>query len=289
MARCFALIAFTTVLLPGIAYAQEGCPEGDWFCEPAEHAAEPAESAAPAEPAPEEADPPPPAPAKSQKPVPVIVVDRPENKPRPPRRRFFKEWGFNLHLGGGLIGSDRHEADSDAEMGGVGLGLRYRPRPHLAFDASAEFIGGIDFNGYERDERALLLNAIVFFNPWSKFQVYGLGGIGFAGAEVRIAPREGEASFEPFMQKYTYFGGQLGIGAEGRISRRVAIGGDLIGFIRGRTDDDADEQPEFVEPGTGRPRSPAVSRSAKHFQISETKIPGLLRRPGISVFTIGSY
>src|SRR5688572_8620808 len=70
MSRCFALIAFTSMLLPGVAYAQEGCPEGDWFCEPAEPAAEPAEAGA-AEPAPEAAPPPPPAPAKTQKPVPV--------------------------------------------------------------------------------------------------------------------------------------------------------------------------------------------------------------------------
>jgi len=251
MARCFALIAFTSMLLPGVAYAQEGCPEGDWFCEPAEPAAESAEAPAEAAPAPEAA-PPPPGPAKAQKPVPVIIVDRPENRPAPPRRRFFKEWGLNLHLGGGLFDNERHEPDKDAGMGGLGLGLRYRPRPHLAFDASLEFIGGIDFNGYERDERALLLNALVFFNPWSKFQIYGLGGIGFSRADVQIAPREGEAGFEPFTQQYSYFGGQLGIGAEGRISRRVAIGGDLSGFIRGRTDEDAEEQPEFVDPETHR-------------------------------------
>lgn len=248
MSRSLALIAFTTVLLPGVAYAQSDCPDGDWFCEPAEAAEEPeAVEAAPAA-APETAPPPP---APRQKPVPVIVVDRPENKPRPPRRRFFKEWGFNLHLAAGLMGN-RPEMDKDAEMGGLGLGLRYRPRPHLAFDASAEFIGGIDFNGYERDERALLFDAIVFFNPWSKFQVYGLGGIGFGRADVEIAPRKGEADFEPFDERYSYFGGQLGIGAEGRISKRVAIGGDLVGFIRGRTDDGARERPEFIDPETHR-------------------------------------
>ena len=66
------------------------------------------------------------------------------------------------------------------------------------------------------------------------------------------APREGEADFEPFSEEYTYFGGQLGIGAEGRISKRVAIGGDLIGFVRGRTDEGASEQPEFIDPETNR-------------------------------------
>ena len=249
MSRCFALIAFTSMLLPGVAYAQGDCPDGDWFCEPAEPAAEPAESPDAAPPEEAEAAPPPPAPAR--KPVPVIVVDRAEHKPKPPRRRFFREWGFNLHLAGALMGS-HPDADPDAEMGGLGLGLRYRPRPHFAFDASAEFIGGTDFNGYERDERSLLLNAMVFFNPWSKFQVYALGGIGFSGADVEIAPREGEGDFEPFTEEYTYFGGQLGIGAEIRISRRVAIGGDILGFVRGRTDDSAKDQPEFVDPDSHR-------------------------------------
>jgi hypothetical protein len=250
MSRYFALIAFTSVFLPGVAYAQD-CPDGDWFCEPAETepVAEPEASPEEAPAAAPETAPAPPAPAR--KPVPVIVVDRPENKPRPPRRRFFREWGLNLHLGGALMGN-RAEISEDAEMGGLGLGLRYRPRPHLAFDASVELFGGTDFNGYDRDERALLLDVMVFFNPWSKFQVYGLGGIGFSGADVLIAPRDGEADFEPYSEKYSYFGGQLGIGAEGRISKRVAIGGDLIGFVRGRTDDDARERPEFVDPETHR-------------------------------------
>jgi hypothetical protein len=246
MLRCFAPVVLTSLLFSSLASAQD-CPDGDWFCEPAEPETESAEPADP--PAPEAV--PAPAPSTRQKPVPVIVVDRPSNKPAPPRRRFFREWGFNLHLGGALMGN-RSEAAKDAEMRGLGLGLRYRPRPHVAFEASVELMGGIDFNGYERDERALLLDVLVFFNPWSKFQVYGLGGIGFSGADVEIAPRAGEATFEPFMERYAYFGGQLGIGAEGRISKRVAIGGDLIGFVRGRTDHDARDQPEFVDPETHR-------------------------------------
>jgi hypothetical protein len=56
----------------------------------------------------------------------------------------------------------------------------------------------------------------------------------------------------PYPQTYSYFGAQLGLGTEVRVSRRIAIGGDVVGFIRGRTDDKASYAPEFVDPNTGR-------------------------------------
>jgi hypothetical protein len=42
------------------------------------------------------------------------------------------------------------------------------------------------------------------------------------------------------------------MGVEVRVSRRLAMGGDIIGFVRGRTDDKADISPEFVDPDTHR-------------------------------------
>ena len=50
--------------------------------------------------------------------------------------------------------------------------------------------------------------------------------------------------------EYDYFGGHGGIGLEFRLSRRVALNIDALGFIRNRTDDDP--RPEFVDPETGR-------------------------------------
>ncbi len=156
-----------------------------------------------------------------------------------------------MHLEASLLGN-RSERASNAGMAGVGFGFRYRPLPPLAFEAGIDLLTGTDYQGYSRSEGALLLNTLVFFNPHDVVQLYGLGGIGFSGATVRIAPRSGEASFQRYDEHYSYFGGQLGLGVEVRVTRRVALSGDLIGFIRGRTDDRADEVPEFTDPNTHR-------------------------------------
>jgi hypothetical protein len=37
-----------------------------------------------------------------------------------------------------------------------------------------------------------------------------------------------------------------------RVSRSIALGGDIVGFIRGRTDDQASTVPEFEDPNTHR-------------------------------------
>jgi hypothetical protein len=182
-------------------------------------------------------------------PKPEIVVDRPENVPKPPVKRRRKEWGFKAHLDAALMGEG---ANDDAGMGGIGLGFRYRPLPYFAFDADLELTGGTDWNGYERGEAGLLLSAVFFFNPRDRVQFYGLGGLGFSRANVQIEPLKGQADFEPYERDYRYFGGQLGLGVEWRASRTVGINGDLVGFIRGRTDRHADREPEFVDPDTHR-------------------------------------
>jgi opacity protein-like surface antigen len=137
-------------------------------------------------------------------------------------------------------------------MGGVGFALRYRPLPPLAFEAGVDLLTGTDYQGYSRGEAALLLNTLVFFNPHDIVQMYALGGIGFSAANVRIAPRAGEASFASHDENYSYFGAQLGLGVEVRVSRSIALGGDILGFVRARTDDQADIAPEFEDPSTHR-------------------------------------
>ncbi|HKO52335.1 MAG TPA: outer membrane beta-barrel protein, partial [Polyangiaceae bacterium] len=120
----------------------------------------------------------------------------------------------------------------------------YRFVPRLALEAGLDWMKSRDQQGDARNEAALLLNALVFFNPRDVVQVYGLAGLGFSGANVSIAPRSGEAFFKPYSRSYSYFGGQLGLGVEVRVSRRVAIASDLIGFLRGRTDERWDDGPE---------------------------------------------
>jgi hypothetical protein len=250
---------------PLTAFAQGECPPGSWFCDdegaPADEAGDEGDSegtgAAP-EPAPA---------AKSPKQAPPIVVYQPSGQPpdkvivveapppKAPKKRWRREWGFNLHLESVLMGNDdrRHP---DSGMGGIGFGLRYRPIPHFAFEAGLDFLGGIDYVGNERAERAFLLNAIVFFNPRSKVQVYTLGGIGFSEAGVlierEVVLQDGTVVTEEQIDEYNYFGAQLGLGLEWRVSKKVALDVDVIGFIRGRTDEEARFEPEFVDPDTGR-------------------------------------
>src|SRR5262249_10871230 len=131
MTRCFALLAGLMVAWPSVAFAQGSCPDGDWFCD--SESAEPSDasdaSEAPAEPEeakPEKSD------AKPKKggegppvvvstppgerPSHIIVVDKPEDAPKPPRHRWHREWGFNLHIDGAILGDRRGKA-SDAGMG----------------------------------------------------------------------------------------------------------------------------------------------------------------------------
>ncbi|HMJ15525.1 MAG TPA: outer membrane beta-barrel protein [Polyangiaceae bacterium] len=260
MRGTLAMVTLGAVLaMPSVASAQGECPDG-WFCEEQEAPAEGSEDASDAESEAGEAAPAPrkraPAAESTQKPVPVIIVDRPENVPPPPKKRRRSEWGVNMRLEGVLM--DDEDRDEDAGMGGLGVSLRYRPIPHFAFDAGLDFIGGTDWAGRERRETALLLSGIVFFNPRSKVQVYALGGIGFSGARVTfdqqtVENADGSSStIDEYEREYSYFGAHLGGGLEFRVSRKVALNLDVIGFIRDRTDDLADSEPEFVDEDTGR-------------------------------------
>ena len=261
------LTAAFIVTMPTLAHAQDeaeapgDCPPGSWFCED-EPEEEPVD--VPEEPPGDVEDAPEPPTAvvvpteKGKKPPvivyqpkgsgpAVIVVDRPDNEPPPPKPRYRQRWGANLRLQGVMMGGSDDGKHPDAGMGGFGFSLRYRPVPAFAFDAGLDFLGGTDYQGRTRRETAFLMSGMVFFNPKDRFQFYTLGGIGFSGATV-----EQNDSDNFFEDHYSYFGMHLGIGAEYRIGKRVAIGADLVGFIRGRTDEDAVDDYEFVDADTGR-------------------------------------
>lgn len=262
-------VGLASVTTAGVAVGQEddeGCPPGGWFCEEGpEPGAEPDVVTEPPPvtgpdggggpstgPEPVEL---PEGKEKSEPPVvvytpegeapPKIVVVKREKEPGPPDESADplgpSEWGLNLRLQGAMMGDrDRHP---DAGMGGFGLSLRYRPIPQFAFDAGLDFLGGTDFQGYPRRETAFLLSGMIFFNPRDPVQVYTLGGFGISGASV---DQDGEEV------AYGYFGGHLGLGLEFRIAEGVALGLDVLGFVRGRTDERAELEPEFVDEATGR-------------------------------------
>jgi len=84
---------------------------------------------------------------------------------------------------------------------------------------------------------------LFFANPRSAVQLYGLAGFGLGGAWVESDVRDAT---------YAYVGVQLGFGVEARITRHFALGGDLLGFVRERSDRNARSRPEFVDPVTQR-------------------------------------
>jgi hypothetical protein len=268
--------------IPAVAAAQAApaaapsCPPGSWFCAPApdaqpEPAGKPVQGLQPL-PDPEDDTPPPPPrraprqpavtyePAPAQPPVVVyqppapVMIERPENPPPyeyapPPRKPISpaKEWGLNLHLEGAAIGSGSKQ---NASMGGLGAGLRYRPMRYVALETDLDFVGGHGYAGDDRNETALTFNALVFANPKDRAQVYFLAGFGWDWAHSTNDPSDpSQGSFNNY---YTYFGGQAGIGLELRLTRVLAFNIDFRGFVRTRTDQAAQTQPEFVNPQTGQ-------------------------------------
>src|SRR5262249_26225036 len=126
--------------------------------------------------------------------------------------------------------------------------------PHFAFDLGADVLAGNDYNGFQRVEVPISLNGIIYLNPRNRVQVYLIGGANVSRAEVRsdtpapqLAPVGDSGQFRP---RYTYFGGQGGLGLEFRLSKRVAIDLDGLAFIRKRIGDI--RAPEFINNETGQ-------------------------------------
>ena len=281
---CTASTLFSGVALAQGA-ADPNCPPGSWFCAdtPQKPAAAPNQPVSPQpvapsssasgnalQPLPQQQ---PVAPAAPVSPLPPPVVYQPapvaplappapppviiyQPAPRivlreaPPPYHYVpreaaarrREWGLNLRLEGAMMGS---KASDSAGMGGVGVGLRYKPVPAFGIEAGLDFVGGRDYDGFRRQETAFTLNGMVFVNPRSRTQVYFLAGFGWAGARVSDDNSYGDV-------QYNYFGGQAGVGLEFRLARHFALNLDVRGFVRGRTDDNAKYTAEFRDPETGR-------------------------------------
>jgi hypothetical protein len=270
-----AVLAFV-LAVPAVANAQSAatgaagsCPPGSWFCtEPPQQqaipAGQPVQPLQPlpdpedtAQPTPETSPAPPPAkrprgripppPVVYQAP-PTVMVERPDAPPpyeyvRPPRMAISPphEWGLNLHLQGAIIGKG---SQGNAGLGGVGAGLRFKPVRAFGIEADLDFAGGDhDYTGQKRSETAFTLNGLLFLNPRSRAQVYLLGGFGWSGAHVTC-----DTCTTPIDDHYGYFGAQFGAGLELRLMRVLAFNLDVRGFVRGRTDELAQRQPEFDSP-----------------------------------------
>ncbi len=249
--RRFALVVAASLwgTVSATAWAASDCPDGDWFCDsepiaPPPSDAPPSEEAAPPEPP---ASSPPPAAPRAE---PRVHIDVEPSPPPKRRHRRFREWGVNLHANIGLMGDD-DVMSPDANMNGLGAALRFRLIPHIAIEGAVELLWGVDYNGFDRFEDAVLFNGLFFANPRSAVQVYGVAGFGVGQAYLDSGLQD---DGRPVLrdERYSYFGAQVGVGVEARVTRHFAFGGDLIGFLRGRTDRRADRNPEFIDPVTGR-------------------------------------
>jgi opacity protein-like surface antigen len=258
------------VALPATAAAQGAtgggaCPPGSWFCaqDSQQQPTPKGQAVRPLQPLPDPEDdataapstPPPPPPYDPgaapppvvvYQPPPPVMITRPETPPPyeygppgpPPGEpyRHRPQWGLNLHLEGATIG---HGTNGNASMGGGGLGLRLKPNPYFGIETDVDFVGGTDYQGDNRNETAVTFNGLFFLNPRSRMQLYLLAGFGWSGAHVT-------SNSSSLDDHYGYFGGQIGGGLEFRVSRNFALDLDLRGFIRGRTDQLAQTQPEFT-------------------------------------------
>ncbi len=131
-------------------------------------------------------------------------------------------------------------------MGGLGGSFRYRPLPMVGLDVGVDLFAGRDFIGDSRREAVLSGSSLLYFNSRDPVQSYLLAGVSVARAYVDHQ-REGRRG----RSEYAYFGGQLGLGLEWHLRERLAVSLDLLGFLRGRTDSGADQDPEFIRAETG--------------------------------------
>lgn len=235
-----AAIPATMALAAEPASAQPeppGCPPGEWFCDDVE--AEPAPESDGARPdvdveSPAERD-------FRAGPDRDIDVTRPP--PRPPLERGWSEgsggrasspWALALRAEGVLTNG----RGRDTGLGGLGVSGRYALGPVVTLDLGLDAILGTDYNGNDRSELMLSLSSLFYLNYHPVIRSYVLVGLSASRARVELL---GET------QTWGYFGGQTGLGLEISLDPRIALGVDIVGFMRGRTDSRAEREPEFTD------------------------------------------
>jgi hypothetical protein len=144
---------------------------------------------------------------------------------------------MNLRVEGVLLGESRRHRDSG--MGGVGASLRYFVSPVLTLDVGLDSILGTDYQGHDRGELTLSFSTLLYFSRHSAVRSYALLGLNTSAASVDVG-NDDERS-------YGYLGAHAGIGLEIPFDHRLAFNLDFLGFIRGRTDSRAAEEPEFTD------------------------------------------
>lgn len=260
VASALVIPAVVLAVAPSNAGAAEPpeCPPGEWFCEEPEEPELPSSDAVgPTEGVPDsgsewsddESD----AQAVSRRSPPPSERAEVDVRRAPPpetldgeggrsrRRMGASPWSVNLRIQGVMLGQGRRRSH-DARMGGVGASIRYEVNPVLTLDGGIDSMLGRDYNGYDRSEVLLSLSSLLYLNQHRQIRTYGIFGLNASAANVDI---DGDD------QGWGYFGAHAGLGLDIALDRRVALNLDLLGFIRGRTDQRAAREPEFTD-GSGR-------------------------------------
>jgi hypothetical protein len=102
---------------------------------------------------------------------------------------------------------------------------------------------GRDFLGADRSEGVLSATTVLFLNPQHRYTVYVPAGLFHSWAHVKPVDQPA--------RKYRYFGAFLGLGVECTLNARWSVFADLLGFLRGRTDQRSVNEPEYVDLETG--------------------------------------
>ena len=225
-ARCTRLAALGCLFCrSAVADPSAECPEG-WYCE-----------------APPEALPPsnvrePQASAASPAPIsPDEVEYDPESEVLDPDRRFGVQGRFGLAL------IDDGDSPAHPFMAGVGVAFVFLPLEAVGVELSVDSGFGRDALDAERRELAVSAALVNFLNTREPVQVFLTTGLFHSWAHVE--PSASDA------RDYRYFGAVLGLGLQLEFQPLCAVTAQIDGFIRGRVDEGAGAEPEFVNQTTG--------------------------------------
>ncbi|NOY93076.1 MAG: porin family protein [Deltaproteobacteria bacterium] len=168
----------------------------------------------------------------------VIVVRT--NQP-PPQQVIVEPLLISTEQRIGVHGHIGAMVGPDVQMGGFTGALRLRPTPHLAFDLGLGVYAGQDYNGRDRIEVPVTVDALFFVNPLHRMQFYLLAGVGVSRARTQGFGGFGGGYSS---RSYTHIGGELGLGLEWRLNPHFALTSDIRTFLRTRVD--SNPEPEFV-------------------------------------------